>query len=66
MRHTFVSVLSNVGVDIGVIADAAGHVNSTITRSVYRHLIAEEISVAATSWDSIGPVGAPARLREGG
>jgi hypothetical protein len=41
-RHTFVSVLSDSGVDIEQIADA-----------VYRHQIADEITSAATAMDSI-------------
>jgi site-specific recombinase XerD len=32
-RRTFVSVLSDAGIDIETIADAAGHINSTVTRS---------------------------------
>lgn len=53
MRHTFVSVLSHSGVDIEQIADAAGHVNSTVTRTVYRHQIADKVTVAATRMDAI-------------
>jgi integrase len=52
-RHTFVSVLSDSGVDIEQIADAVGHVNSTVTKAVYRHQIADEITTAATVMDSI-------------
>ena len=52
-RHTFVSVLSDSGVDIEQIADAVGHVNSTVTKAVYRHQIAHEITSAATVMDSI-------------
>jgi integrase len=52
-RHTFVSVLSDSGVDIEQIADAVGHVNSTVTKAVYRHQIADEITSAATVMDSI-------------
>ena len=46
LRHTFVSVLSDSGVDIEHIADAVGHVNSTITKTVYRHQIADKVTVA--------------------
>jgi integrase len=53
LRHTFVSVLSDSGVDIEKIAEAAGHVNSTITKTVYRHVIADKVTVAATAMDSI-------------
>jgi IS30 family transposase len=46
-------VLSDSGVDIEQIADAVGHVNSTVTKVVYRHQIADEITSAATVMDSI-------------
>jgi integrase len=52
-RHTFVSVLSDSGVSIEDIADAVGHTNSTVTKAVYRHVIADEITVAATAMDAI-------------
>jgi integrase len=54
MRHTFVSVLSDSGMSIEEIADAVGHVNSYITKTVYRHQIRDEVSAAATAWDAIG------------
>ncbi len=47
------SVLSDSGVDIEQIADAVGHVNSTVTKTVYRHQIADEITSAATAMDAI-------------
>jgi integrase len=53
LRHTFVSVLSDSGVDMEHIADAVGHVNSTITKTVYRHQIADKVTVAATAMDAI-------------
>jgi integrase len=53
LRHTFVSVLSDSGVDIEKIADAVGHVNSTITKTVYRHQIADKVTAAATAMDAI-------------
>jgi len=52
-RHTFVSVLSDAGVDIELIADAAGHINSNITRGVYRHQIADKVARAATVMDQV-------------
>jgi integrase len=52
-RHTFVSVLSDAGLDIEQIADAAGHVNSTVTRTVYRHQIADKVTRAAEAMDRI-------------
>ena len=62
-RHTFVSVLSDSGVSIEDIADAVGHINSTVTKAVYRHVIADEITVAATAMDAIfgGAGGSPGR-----
>jgi integrase len=57
-RHTFVSQLSDSGVDIERIADAAGHVNSNVTRAVYRHQIADAVSEAAGAMDRrYGPGG---------
>lgn len=52
-RHTFVSVLSDAGVDIELIADAAGHINSTITREVYRHQISDKVARAAVAMDQV-------------
>jgi integrase len=52
-RHTFVSVLSDAGIDIEAIADAAGHVNSTVTRTVYRHQIADKVTRASAAMDDI-------------
>jgi integrase len=54
-RHTFCSVLSDGGTDIEVIADAMGHVNSNVTRTVYRHAMADQISAAAGAFDKIIP-----------
>ncbi len=58
-RHTFVSQLSDSGVDIERIADAAGHINSNVTRTVYRHQLADEVSDAAAAMDqrygTLGP-----------
>jgi integrase len=53
LRHTFVSVLSDSGVDIERIADAVGHVNSTVTKVVYRHQLADKVTAAATAMDAI-------------
>ena len=52
-RHTFVSVMSASGVDIEVISDAVGHINSHITRTVYAHAIADKISAAAQVMDTL-------------
>lgn len=51
-RHTFVSVLSDAGVDIDRIADAAGHINSNVTKTVYRHVLADKLSTAAAVMDA--------------
>jgi integrase len=52
-RHTFVSVLSDSGVDIEQIADAVGHINSTVTKTTYRHQIADKVTAAATVMDTV-------------
>lgn len=59
-RHTFVSVLSDAGVDIEKIADAAGHANSTVTRTVYRHQLTDTVSDAARVMDDIWGAGGQA------
>ncbi len=53
LRHSFVSVLSDAGVDIEDIADAAGHVNSSVTREVSRHQISDQVARAAEAMDRI-------------
>lgn len=52
-RHTFVSVLSDAGVDIELIADATGHINSNVTRTVYRHQISDKVARAAVAMDQV-------------
>jgi predicted transposase YbfD/YdcC len=52
-RYTFVSVLSDSGVDIEQIADAVGHINSAVTKAVCRHQIADEVTSVATAVDAI-------------
>lgn len=56
-RHTFVSALSDAGVDIERIADAVGHINSNVTKGTYRHQIADKISETATVMDRLYPDG---------
>jgi integrase len=51
-RHSFVSILSDAGVDIDRIADAAGHINSNVTKTVYRHVLADKLSDAARVMDT--------------
>ena len=53
LRHTFVSLLSDAGVDMEDIADATGHVNSTVTREVYRHQINDTVARAGAAMDRI-------------
>ncbi len=53
LRHTFVSVLSDAGVDIDAIADSAGHSSANVTRTVYRHVIADKLTTAAEAMDRI-------------
>jgi integrase len=53
LRHTFVSVLSASGVPIESIADAAGHSNSNVTRTVYRHQLADTITQASAAMDAV-------------
>jgi integrase len=52
-RHTFVSVLSDAGVDIEVVADAAGHISSSVTRTTYRHQIDDVVAGATVTMDEI-------------
>jgi integrase len=53
LRHTFVSQMSQAGVDLEVIADHVGHTNSNITRAVYRHQLADVIGTAAQVFDPL-------------
>jgi len=45
--------MSQAGVDIEVIADHVGHVNSNVTRGVYRHVLADEMNTAALVFDKL-------------
>jgi integrase len=38
-------------------ADAVGHINSNVTRTVYRHALADVVSEAATVMDRLYPGG---------
>ena len=53
MRHSYVSILSDSGVDIEAIAASAGHINSNVTRTVYRHQIAPAITQAAAAMNDV-------------
>lgn len=50
-RHTMISYLSHNGVPLEAISDLARHKDSTVTRKVYRHVLADEIKTAAVAWD---------------
>ena len=50
-RHSFVSIASDNGVPVEDIADAVGHVNSNVTRAVYRHQIADTVTRAPAAMD---------------
>jgi integrase len=52
-RHTWVSLLSDAGVDLEDIADAAGHITSAVTRNVYRHQLADRLTKAPAAMDTI-------------
>jgi integrase len=52
MRHTFVSQLSEAGVDVEEIADACGHTNSNVTRGTYRHQLADVVAAPAMVFDT--------------
>ena len=44
LRHTAVSLLSNMGVPLEQIADMVGHATTAMTEGVYRHQVAESVS----------------------
>ncbi len=50
-RHSFVSIANEHGASIEDIADAAGHVNSNVTRAVYRHQISDTVTRAPAALD---------------
>jgi len=50
-RHSFVSIASDHGTSIENIADAAGHVNTNVTRAVYRHQISDTVTRAPAALD---------------
>jgi integrase len=52
-RHTYVSVRSDAGESIEDISAAVGHVNSSITKIVYWHVIRDEIATSPTAFDKI-------------
>ena len=42
----------DAGVDIDRIADSAGHINSNVTKTVYRHVLADKLATAAAVMDA--------------
>ena len=50
-RHSFVSIASDNGVPVEDIADAVAHVNSNVTRAVYRHQIADTVTRTPAAMD---------------
>jgi len=50
-RHTMVSYLSHNGVSLEAISDLARHKDSTVTRKIYRHVLADEGVNTALAWD---------------
>lgn len=53
-RHTNVSVLSDADVSIEDISAALGHKSSAITKTTYRHVIADTLTRASAAMDQIG------------
>jgi integrase len=53
LRHTFVSQMSAAAVDVEVIADHVGHINSNVTQAVYRHQLGDEVGEAAAVFNSL-------------
>jgi integrase len=52
-RHSFVSLLSNGGVNIEDIADLCGHAGTRVTEAVYRHQLRPVLLNGATAMDRI-------------
>jgi hypothetical protein len=52
-----VSVLSDLGVPIEDSADAAGHSSSSVTRVVYRHVIADKLTKTGAAMDQLNLAG---------
>ncbi len=53
-RHTAVSFLSYNGVPLEAISDLTRHKDSTVTRKIYRHVLADEGVSTALAWDGPG------------
>jgi len=56
LRHSFVSLLSEHGVNLETIADLVGHAGTTVTEKVYRHQLRPVLLAGAVAMDGIfGP-----------
>ncbi|QGN49248.1 tyrosine-type recombinase/integrase [Micromonospora sp. WMMC415] len=53
LRHSFVSLLSDSGVNIEQIADLCGHSGTTVTENVYRHQLRPVLLSGAVAMDRI-------------
>lgn len=53
LRHTYVTMMANLGMPIDVVAKMAGHKNSDITRDVYQHVFEDEIQRAVQAMPSL-------------
>jgi len=56
LRHSFVSILSDAGVQLEEISRLVGHAGTTVTELVYRHQLKPVIQTRATVMDRLfGP-----------
>ncbi len=53
LRHSFVSIMSDNGVSIEVIADLVGHASTAVTETVYRHQLKPVITKGAETMNTI-------------
>jgi len=56
LRHSFVSLLSNGGLNIEEISRLVGHSSTAVTETVYRHQLNPVVEDGATAMDRIFPV----------
>ncbi|TDD03611.1 site-specific integrase [Nonomuraea diastatica] len=53
LRHSFVSIMSDQGVPIEIIADLVGHTGTSVTEAVYRHQLRPVITKGAQTMNTI-------------
>ncbi|TDC85489.1 site-specific integrase [Nonomuraea deserti] len=53
LRHSFVSIMSDQGVPIEIIADLVGHAGTSVTEAVYRHQLRPVITKGAQTMNTI-------------